>query len=379
MLAATTIGGNQVAMPLPPEPFPAALERRKARWETYGEHRYLRLTDDFRGLPKGTLAWEERLIPGYPRIGRIFRLEQGLAQQFAGTFWMEEKIDGFNIRIFRAGDELLALSRGGYVCPFATDRVPDFIPMALFESHPDLVLCAELAGPDNPYTQGGPSFVREDVQLFVFDVMRLGQPGFVPQAEKQALCATFQLPVPRVFGQFSPADWREVLRLVDGLDAGGREGAVFKEDAPQGHRTKYVTAWSGVYDIAVRADDTVELPGDFFTGRILRMALYLDEVGRERDAGLERELGRAFLEGLGRSVERFKREGRVAHDFRCRFRRRENALAFMEHLRAILGHTHVTQRRLEEEGGYWVLEFEKEVPKLTGLLHQLFRGVSILD
>ncbi|MCO5763597.1 MAG: RNA ligase [Chromatiaceae bacterium] len=366
-------------MSLPPEPFPSALERRKARWETYGEHRYLRLTDDFRGFPKGTLAWDDRLIPGYPRIGRIFRLEQGLAQQFSGPFWMEEKIDGFNIRIFRCGQEMLALSRGGYVCPFATDRAPEFIPLDLFDAHPDLVLCAELAGPDNPYTQGGPSFVSEDVRLFAFDMMRLGHPGFLSQAEKTALCNAFQLPVPRDFGRFVPGDWRDILTIVERLDAEGREGAVFKEDSPLGHRTKFVTAWSGVYDIAVRADDTVELPGDFFTGRILRMALYLDETGRERDERLERELGRAFLDGLGRSVERFKRDGRVAHDFRCRFRRRENALAFMDHLRAILGHTHIAQRRLEEEGNFWVLEFEKEVPKLTGLLHQLFRGASILD
>jgi putative ATP-dependent DNA ligase len=366
-------------MPIPPDPFAEALERHKARWEDYGDWRYLRLTDDFRAHPKGTLAWQGRIIPGYPRIGRIFRLEQGLAQQFAGPFWMEEKIDGFNVRIFRSGGDMIALSRGGYVCPFATDRVPDFIPMALFEAHPDLVLCAELAGPENPYTQGGPSFIAEDVQLFVFDMMRLGQPGFLSQAERGELGAAFALPTPRTFGQFEPDDWRSILAIVEQLDAEGREGAVFKEDETLGHRTKFVTAWSGVYDIAVRAEDTVELPGDFFTGRILRLALYLDEAGREPDARLERELGQAFLTGLGRSVQRFKREGHVFHDFRCRFRRRENAVAFMAHLRAILGHTHLAQRRLEEEGGYWVLEFEKEVPKLTGLLHQLFRGASLLD
>jgi putative ATP-dependent DNA ligase len=170
-----------------------------------------------------------------------------------------------------------------------------------------------------------------------------------------------------------------VREVVAELDAGGREGIVIKEAAPGTHRTKYVTAWSGVYDIAVRAADTVELPGDFFTGRILRLVLYLDEAGRRADPELERDLGAAFLHGLVESVERFKRDGHVYHDFRCRFRRRENALAFMEHLRAILGHTHVVQTGLSEEGGLWVLEFAKEVPKLTGLLHQLFRGAAIVD
>jgi len=362
-----------------PPPFDEALGRGKARWEDFGGEPYLRLSDDFRGRSKGTVSWGGRLVDGYPHIGRIFRLEQGLAQQFANPFWVEEKVDGFNIRIFRSAGGLVALTRGGYVCPFATDRVPDFVEQAIFEAHPDLILCAELAGPDNPYTQGGPSFVTEDVELFVFDMMRLGRPGFLPQEEKQALCDRFGLPAPRCYGRFEASQWERVLGIVEELDADGREGIVIKEDAPEGRRTKYVTAWSGVYDIAVRAADTVELPGDFFTGRILRMALYLDEVGREVDEDLERDLGRAFLHGLTESVQRFKRDGHVFHKFRCRFRRRENAEAFMGHLRSILGHTHVVQTRLELAGGYWVLEFQKEVPKLTGLLHQLFRGAAIVD
>jgi putative ATP-dependent DNA ligase len=362
-----------------PPAFEEALRRGKARWEAYGDRRYLRLADDFRGHPKGAVCWNGLVVAGYPHIGRIFRLEQGLAQQFAAPFWVEEKIDGFNIRIFRSAGEVFALTRSGYVCPFATDRVADFVDPQIFEAEPDLILCAELAGPDNPYTQGGPSFVSEDVELFVFDMMRFGSSDFLPQAEKQDLCARYSLPVPRGFGRFVAADWERVRGIVEQLDTEGREGVVIKEDAPAGPRTKFVTAWSVVYDIAVRAADTVELPGDFFTGRILRMALYLDEAGRTVDSGLERDLGRAFLQGLTASVERFKRDGRVYHDFRCRFRRRENAVALMEHLQAILGHTHVMQTRLEQAGGYWVLEFVKEVPKLTGLLHQLFRGALVED
>ncbi|MGA7981524.1 MAG: RNA ligase [Chromatiaceae bacterium] len=362
-----------------PPPFEEALDRGKARWEAYGERRYLRLSDDFRGNPKGTVWWNGRLVGGYPHIGRIFRLQQGLAQQFAGSFWVEEKIDGFNVRIFRWGGELLALTRGGYVCPFATDRVVDFVDPEVFAAEPDLILCAELAGPDNPYTQGGPSFVQEDVELFVFDMMRFDGTGFLPQEERQSLCERYSLRTPRSFGRFVPADWERVRQIVEQLDAEGREGVVIKEEGPAGHRTKFVTPWSVVYDIAVRAADTVELPGDFFTGRILRMALYLDEAGRQVDEGLERDLGRAFLQGLSESVGRFKREGHVYHDFRCRFRGRQNAEALIEHLRTILGHTHIVQTRLARESGYWVLEFVKEVPKLTGLLHQLFRGASVED
>ena len=62
-------------------------------------------------------------------------------------------------------------------------------------------MCAELAGPDNPYTQGGPSFVARDVELFVFDVMHFGRHGFLPQEEKRALCERFGLVTPLFFGR----------------------------------------------------------------------------------------------------------------------------------------------------------------------------------
>jgi putative ATP-dependent DNA ligase len=362
-----------------PELFQQALGRHKARWEEHGELRYLRLTDDFRGHAKGTVRLGERLIPGYPHIGRIYRLEQGLAQQFTGPFDAEEKIDGYNVRIFRHGDRVLALTRGGYVCPFTTDRIPELLTLEPLEREPDLVLCAEVAGPDNPYAIGTPPFVQEDVRAYVFDLMRLDRAGFLPHADKLQRLARYGLPAPSYFGRFTAGDWPRIRDILVELDAEGREGVVFKEDRPEGHRTKYVTRNSGIFDIAVRSSDVVELPGDFFTGRILRMALFMDDTGLARDADMDRRLGKAFLDGLFESVQGFKASGGVFHTFRCRFRERANAEIFVSHLSAILGHTHLWQRRLEPDGDHWVLEFDKEVPKLTGLLHQLFRGDSLVD
>ena len=66
-----------------PELFRSSLARRKARWERFGDIRYVRTTDDVRGYPKGTVLFAGRLIPGYPHIGRIYRLEQGMRQALA--------------------------------------------------------------------------------------------------------------------------------------------------------------------------------------------------------------------------------------------------------------------------------------------------------
>lgn len=359
--------------------FDEALVRGKARREHHEGLEYLRLLDDFQGLPKGAVQLPDRWINGYPRIGRIFRLEQGLRQQFEAPFWAEEKIDGYNVRVILYQGQVLAFTRSGYLCPFSTDRAPELMDCRIFAEHPDLVLCAEVAGPENPYTEGGPAFVPEDVQAFVFDLMRVNQGNFVPAAEKMALTSRFGLPTPRCFGRFSSLEWPRLGELLKQLDGEGREGVVLKEDSLRNRRVKYVTRFSGIYDVWIRASDLVELPGDFFTGRVLRLALFMDETGLPRDEGLSRELGNAFLERLFESVEKFKRDGRVYHTFRCRFRQRENAEAFMEHIHRILGHTYVIRRSLEEQGSHWVLDFDKEVPKLTGLLHQLFQGAAVVD
>lgn len=356
-----------------------ALGRHKARWEKYGDIRYLRMTDDFRGYAKGTVMFAGRLVPGYPRIGRIYRLEQGLRQQFSCPFWVEEKIDGYNVRVFQHENSILALTRGGFVCPFSTDRITELVNPEIMLRESDLVLCAEVAGPDNPYAIGSPPFVDKDVQAYVIDLMRIGVPGFLSQQDKNELTARYDLPLPRQYGRFTKERWLEIREIMRELDEEGREGVVLKADVLNGHRTKYVTRNSGIYDIAVRASDVVELPGDFFTGRILRMALFMDEAGLERDNEMHRRLGEALLDGIFESLEGFKRKGGVFHTFRCRFRQRSNAEAFMHHLRGILGHTHLWQRRLEREGDYWLLEFDKEVPKLTGLMHQLFRGDAFID
>lgn len=357
----------------------AALERRKARHEQYDDLEYIRFTDDFKGFPKGTVQLPDGWIAGYPHIGRIYRLEQGLRQQFEAPFWVEEKIDGFNVRIFRYGSQVLALTRGGYVCPFSTDRAADLVDLRILRQHPEMVLCAEIAGPENPYTEGGPPFVKEDVRAFVFDLMRLNRQGFLRQKERMGLAERFGLPAPEVYGRFTAERWEEVREILRRLDGNAREGVVLKEDSSRNRRVKYVTRFSGVYDVWIRASDVVELPGDFFTGRILRLVLFMDEEGMRHDETLNRDLGNAFLERLFDSVEKFKRDGRVSHRFRCRFRERANAVAFMEHIRRILGHTYVAQQRLEKEGSHWILEFDKEVPKLTGLLRQLFQGVAIVD
>ncbi len=93
--------------------FREAIAHHKARYESYRGSDYLRLTDNFRGTPRGSIAMRGHIVHGYPSIGRILRLDTGLNQHFQAPFWLEEKVDGYNVRVVCIDEQVLALTRGG--------------------------------------------------------------------------------------------------------------------------------------------------------------------------------------------------------------------------------------------------------------------------
>jgi len=357
-----------------------AVAAGKARREEYSGVDYVRYTEGVKDIPRGTAAFGDRLVYGYPHIGRILALEPGLAQQFDGPFRVEEKIDGFNVRVFRLDGELVALSRGGFVCPFSTDRAAEFIDPGLFEDHPDLVVCAEVAGPDNPYIEGHPPFVTRDVRFFVFDLMRASAPGFLPAAELDALTRRYRLPRVEAFGRHAPADAGAIGEIVTRLDAEGREGVVLKSDPPATRRAKYVTANSGIQDIRATARSIMDLPAEYFTNRILRLVLFRDEHALGQSPEFDCRLGAAFLEGLYEAIQQFRAEHRVYRTFRCRFRERINAERMMDHLgRVASRQVAIAQRDLRRDGDRWLLEFDRVYPTMNGLLGHLLGGGLVYD
>lgn len=356
-----------------------ALKRGKARREEYPGHRYVRFCDDMRDVPRGTVVFDDTMIWGYPQIGRILSLEIGLREHYAGPFWMEEKIDGYNVRIFRHRDEILALSRGGFICPFTTDRVADLMDTGFFEEHPDVVVCAEVAGPDNPYLAVSPPFVARDVALFVFDMLRVNEPGFISLEEKHTLLARHGLPAVSHFGMFSHQDWDAIKALLARLNDEGREGVVLKSESPRVHRAKYITSSASINDIRSSMSSLHEMPAEFFVNRVLRLAFYLEEEKVADTDAYYGKLGEALLAGLFEAIEQYRATHHVYHRHCCRFRRKENAELLIDFMSHRTREMQVIPRRLEKEGEFYVLEFDKVHPGMTGLISHLLRGGLLFD
>ncbi len=146
------------------------MKSRKLYLTQWKEYQFFSPKYEFKNFPVGTFFNENILVLGYPSIPRIYVLKTGLKRYMTFPFYAEEKIEGYNVRIIKVGKDILAFTRRGYVCPFATDRWEDFLPGVsdLLEKYPDLVVCCEVAGPENPFVSEWPPYIKEDVQFFCF-------------------------------------------------------------------------------------------------------------------------------------------------------------------------------------------------------------------
>ncbi len=361
------------------EEFKEAVQRRKARVESFLKWEYLRFSDDFKDIPRGTVLFGNAIIWGYPHIGRIFRLDKGLKEQFEHPFFIEEKVDGYNVRIFEHDGDIVALTRGGYICPFTIDRIPEFLDLRIFEENPDIIICGEVAGPGNPYIEESPPFIKEDVQFFVFDIMSKNKREFLPYTKKLELINRYNLPAVKTYGRFTSEDIQKIKEILFKMNEEGREGVVFKEDSERNKRVKYVTSNANLSDIRVTAKNMLQLPPEYFTNRLLRLVLFMEEEGIEKTEKLYKDLGKAFIDGLFDAIEQYKKEHRVSRKFLCKFNKKENALALIEQLSSASRHIQVIQNRLEKEGDYYILEFEKVYLNMTGFLGHILSGGLVFD
>lgn len=342
---------------------------------------YRRFRDDAAGVPRGTVLVGGRAVPSYPSIGRIFVIDRGLQRAFGDRpFWAEEKIDGYNVRVVRVEGRLLPLTRGGFVCPFTEDRLADMADLGpLFDVMPDAVLCCEVAGRDNPYIDACPPQATEDVRLFAFDLMRLDVGGFVPLERRDALLDGLGIPRARVRGRFTVADVEVIRREVLALDRVRAEGLIFKPPG-EGLRVKYVTPSIELVDIAEDAELLAELPGEFFTNRLLRLAMSLAELGlTDGVARAEALVGRALVRDFLATVREVMDGGVVGKTYRVRVHSDAAADRVVAHMERASTRIQVREVGRHREGDFVVLTFHKTWQHSTAKLKGLLDGQVIMD
>uniref|UniRef100_UPI002FCE696A ATP dependent DNA ligase n=1 Tax=Palaeococcus pacificus DY20341 TaxID=1343739 RepID=UPI002FCE696A len=344
--------------------------------------RYLRLKDSARSLRRGTVVFDEHnIILGFPHIKRVVQLENGIRRAFKRKpFYVEEKVDGYNVRVAKIGEKILVFTRGGFVCPFTTERIEDFITLDFFKDYPNMVLCGEMAGPESPYLVEGPPYVKEDIQFFLFDIQEKKTGRSLPVEERLKLAEEYGIPSVEVFGLYDLSRIDELHALIDRLTKEKREGIVMK--SPDMKKiVGYVTPYANINDIKIGARIFFDLPHGYFMQRIKRLAFYLAERkirGEEFDE-YARALGKVLLEPFVESIwDISSGDDEIAELFTVRVKKLETAHKMVTHFERLRLKIHIDDIEVLDNG-YWRITFKRVYPDATKEMRELWNGHAFVD
>ncbi|MEW5996202.1 MAG: RNA ligase [Candidatus Micrarchaeota archaeon] len=273
---------------------------------------FLRFSEKVGGVPRGTVVIGERVVPGYPKIKRVFVLGKGVGRNISSPeFIAEEKIDGYNIRAVLHEGKLYCFSRGGYADYFAKEKLmEEKAAWKFFAEKPGWVLCGEMAG-NTPHT---PPTDEYDVRFFVFDIIdERGE--FTPPLERREICRKYGLASVPLIGRFRRGEIGKLREAARKLDREGKEGMVLRGLGAEREIIKHVTPSSDINDLMENSAQIFDMPSGFMKQRVFRSAVSLRELGLGKERYV-RVLGEALYSGLLDALA----EGRVEEKYRIRVR-----------------------------------------------------------
>jgi hypothetical protein len=187
---------------IPREKFEDHRDRFEER--TYEGLSYRNLPD-YRGpMERGTVLVEdpETVVAGFPKVPRTLVVREGIPQHFESEVVVEEKLDGYNVRVASLDGEVYAFTRSGIVCPFTTWKVREELELApFFDAHPDLLVCGEMVGPENPYTVHDYPGV-DSLEFRAFDLRDRESGDPLPVDRRRALCEEFGIEQVGLYGRY---------------------------------------------------------------------------------------------------------------------------------------------------------------------------------
>lgn len=288
---------------------------------TYRGREYFHLSAARHGIERGTAIVGETIVPGFPSVPRVLVLDPGVEEFFDGPVALEEKLNGYNVRISRAAGELFAFTRSGYICPFTTHVARQYSFDSFFDAYPDYTLCGELIGTNNPYTPHAYEEIDDvgsqvdDVGIQVFDIRENGTGTPLDVETRYERCEQFDLPTVPRFGIAEHDDIAsDVAEIITDLDERGREGVMMKSlDGTR--QLKYTTSATHRSDLAHAFSQPFDYGREFLFSRVIREAFQAAERDESEQERRERAqaLGEAILLPTITAIERVE-DGAVIGD-----------------------------------------------------------------
>lgn len=283
---------------------------------SFGSMRYIRFRGKLGKFGEGTTAFLDpfQITHSYKKIRRAIVLEAALKKHFK-DFVIEEKLDGYNIRVAKVGNQILAISRGGLVCPYSTAFANKQSEIVEFLKENNLVLCCELVGNKSPYV---PHNYPEAGALtyFVFDIHREGSGKSIHLQERESLCSSYGLNQVKNLGYFKKTDMKKIWAILNRLQSQNREGIVVKSPDMK-KQMKYTLSNGNIGEIDFAFNFPFDSGIEFFFRRFIREAFQSFELN-ESEAELKKraeKLGLSILRPLCKSIRCVDSGEKLTYDY----------------------------------------------------------------
>ncbi|SFM72960.1 RNA ligase [Methanolobus profundi] len=352
-------------MELTPSKLEEIIEKRnlKRNWDEYNN--IYRFEGHAPHMEDGTVLIDHHgsfeLVRGFPKIKRAMLLEPAVKESFSGIdiVAVEEKMNGYNVRVIEYNGKLIAFTRSGHVCPYSTERVQNLLKMDIFADHPDIVIYGEMVGPENPYVQKH-VYGIDSLEFFVFDIRYKDTGQAIPVTERRELAERYGFKQARLFGEFAISEASErITEIIRELGKKGREGVVIKDPKMVLQPIKYTCSESNCNDLRQAFKFYNEAGRDYLFSRVVREGFQSYEWKESEEEFRERclRLGESILRPMKSTIEQVESGVRISDEFRIRVRDRNIIDRFRSYLER-LG-LYVIFEEPEKEGDEYVINVRK--------------------
>ena len=276
------------------------------------------------------------IIRGFPKIRRTLMLNPSLKMHFNNEVAVEEKMNGYNVRIALINNKIIAFTRGGYVCPYTTKKAPEILDMIdFFRDHPDLVICGEMVGTENPYVT---HHYREMGKLgfSIFDLREKASNKPMSVQDKIDILELYDLPSVNFFGIINIDEAPErIFEIVTKLGKDDREGVVIKDPMMEIDPLKYTSSQAHNGELQYAFTYPFDFGRAFFFSRVIREGFQAYEL-EESDEEIETRahmLGESILYPMIKTIKHVSKDNSAFEDIVIHVDNIEEAEEFARHLR----------------------------------------------
>ncbi len=310
----------------------------------WGKHDYLfRFDKEISRIERGTVLYEKgdsfEVIMGFPKIRRAMVLDPTLKKHFSGLekITVEEKMNGYNVRVAKVKDDILAITRSGYICPYTTEKAKEKLDLKFFDDFPELVLYGEMLGPDNPYVPKE-IYGIDSVEFYIFDIREKNTGNPLPISKKHEILEEYGFLQVECFGEFPLHTAAEqITKIIRELGKKEHEGVVIKDPDMILAPLKYTSSQSNCSDLRHAFRFYNEAGRDYMLPRIVREGFQTVEWD-ENEAEFKKrymQLGESILRPLRESIQSVKNGQRLYEEVRIRVKDPKTATEFENYLKRL--------------------------------------------